>query len=243
METPVYPLVVITGSSSGIGAATAEAFAAAGYPLLLLARRVQLSEALGLAQATCAAVDVTDRSAVSQAIERAVEKWGPPDLLVNNAGIMPLGTLESQEPAEWQRLFDVNCVGLLNVTRCALPHMLRAGRGTIVNVGSIAGRNVYDNHMAYCGTKFAVHAMSEQMRRELAGRNIRVCIVAPGMVETELLESTTDARVKADYLGYKKAIGGAIEPRHVAESILAMYRMPQEVCVREVVIAPTCQEG
>ena len=191
----------------------------------------------------CVAVDVTDRKAVAGAVEVAVDKYGKPDLLVNNAGIMPLGVLEEQNPAEWQRLFDVNCVSLLNVSQIVGQHMLDQGHGTIINIGSIAGKNVYANHMAYCGTKFAVHAITEQMRREFAGRNIRVCLVAPGMVETELLDSTTNQEIKGDYLAYKESVGGAIDPVYVAQSMLTMYRMPQEVCVRELVIAPTRQEG
>ena len=243
MDKPTRPLVLITGSSSGIGAATAKEFSDGGHPLLLIARRVQQSEALGLPNALCAAVDVTRRDAVEEAVQRAVEEYGPPDLLVNNAGIMPLGTVGAQNPDEWQRLFDTNCVALLNVTQVVLPYMLAARRGTVVNVSSIAGRNLYAGHMAYCGTKFAVHAMSEQMRRELSARNIRVCVIAPGMVETELLDGTTAPDIKKDYLAYKQSIGGAIEAVHVARSIWSMYQMPQDVCIRELVIAPTKQEG
>jgi NADP-dependent 3-hydroxy acid dehydrogenase YdfG len=236
-------LVIITGASSGIGAATAREFAAMGHPLLLLARRRDRMEALALPNAVCAEVDVTDRRAVAGAISHAVEAFGPPDLLVNNAGIMPLGSIRDQDPAEWQQLFDVNCVSLLEVTQEVLPHMLDAGRGTIVNVGSVAGRNVYPNHMAYCGTKFAVHAISEQMRKELASTNIRVAVIAPGMVETELLDGTTSDTIKSDYISYKEEIGGAIGAEHVAKSIAVTYQMPQEVCIREIVLAPTRQDA
>ena len=98
--------------------------------------------------------------------------------------------------------------------------------------------------MAYCGTKFAVHAMTQpQMRREFAGRNVRVCLVAPGMVETELLDSTTNQAIKGGYLAYKASVGGAIDPAYVAQSMMTMYRMPQNVCIRELVIAPTRQDG
>ena len=243
MATVPRPLVVITGSSSGIGESAAREFAAAGYPLLLMARRVERSLALGLPNALCAEVDVTDRSAVVEAVKTAVDAWGTPDLLINNAGLMPLGTIDSQNPQEWQRLFDVNCVALLNVSQVICKYMIDQSCGTIINIGSIAGKNVYANHLAYCGTKFAVHAISEQMRRELARHNIRVCLVAPGMVETELLDSTTDLQIKEDYLSYKRSVGGAIDPVHVARSILAMYQMPPEVCIRELVIAPTRQES
>ena len=200
-------------------------------------------EALGLPDAIYAEVDVTDREALTGAISEAVDRFGPPDLLVKNAGIMPLGNIRDQDSAEWQQVFDVNCVALLNVTQEVLPLMLEAGRGTIVNVGSVAGRNLYPNHLAYCGTKFAVHAMSEQLRKDLAPTNIRVAVIAPGMVETELLEGTSSEAIKSEYSSYKEQIGGALDVGQVAKSISVNYRMPQEVCVREIVLAPTRQDA
>lgn len=237
------PLVVITGASSGIGAATAHEFATEGYPLLLLARRLEPMQGLGLDQAICRSVDVTDGQSVVAAIEDAASKWGPPDLLVNNAGIMPLGQVASQDPGEWQRLFDVNCVGLLAASQAVMPGMIERQRGTIINLGSIAGRNLYDNHAVYCGTKWAVHAMSEQIRREVAAHGVRVCVIAPGMTETELLDGTESDSIKDGYLAYKSQIGGAMDPRHIARAILSTYELPQEVCVRELVIAPTSQDA
>lgn len=235
------PLVVITGASSGIGAATARQFAAAEYPLLVLARRVEMMEAMGLPNTVCIQADVTAPEGVADAIAQASDRFGPPDLVVNNAGVMPLGRIDSQDPAEWQRLFDVNCVGLLNVSQIVLPGMIERRHGTIVNIGSIAGKNLYGDHAAYCGTKWAVHAMTEQMRREVAESNIRVIVMAPGMTETELLEGTSSDDIKEDYTSYKTSIGGALDPNHVASAILSIYELPQEVCVRELVVAPTSQ--
>ncbi len=235
------PLVIITGASSGIGAATARAFADAGHPLLLLARRVERMAAMDLPNARCVAADVTDRDAVARAVDEAVAAHGPADLLVNNAGIMPLGEIATQDRDEWQRMFDVNCVALLDLTQLVVPSMVERGAGTIVNVSSIAGRNVYGNHMAYCGTKFAVHAMSEQLRRELAPHGVRVVVIAPGMVETELLDLTTSEEIKAGYRAAKEEIGGAIDAGEIANAIAYAYAVPASVCVREVVIAPTRQ--
>jgi NADP-dependent 3-hydroxy acid dehydrogenase YdfG len=237
------PLVIITGASSGIGAATAGAFAKLGHPLLLLARRRQPMEALGLADAICIAADVTDRQGMQDALRLAETRFGPPDLLVNNAGIMPLGRILNQDPLEWQRLYDVNCIGLLNLTQLVLPGMIERRHGTVVNIGSVAGRSVYKDHMAYCGTKFAVHAMTEQIRREVAASSVRMVVVAPGMVETPLLEGTTSAETRRDYLSAKASMGGAIDASSIADAITYIYGLPQEVCIRELVIAPTRQEG
>lgn len=121
--TNAKPLVVITGASSGIGEATAKSFSAAGHPLLLVARRLDRLEALNLPNTICAQVDVTDRPKLTEAIEQAVAKYGPVDCLVNNAGVMLLGKVQTQNPEEWQRMFDVNLMGVLNGTHVVLPSM------------------------------------------------------------------------------------------------------------------------
>ena len=158
------PLAIVTGASSGIGEATARALAERGHPLLLVARRRDRLEALGLRDALCREVDVRDTASLRAAIEEATAKYGPPDLLVNNAGVMYLGDIADQDPGQFQDMFDVNVVALLAATQIVLPGMKQRGGGTIINIGSIAGRNVYGNHTAYCGTKFAVHAISESLR-------------------------------------------------------------------------------
>lgn len=237
------PLVVVTGASSGIGAATATAFAEKGYPLLVTARRRDRLEQLGLPNAEVAAVDVTDTDGMRAAIAAAEARFGAVDLLVNNAGVMPLGKVAEQDPRDWTRLFDVNVLALLETTRIVLPGMIERRHGTIVNLGSVAGRNLYENHTVYNGTKFAVHAMSEGLRREVAASNIRVVVVAPGQIATELLESTASEDIKADYLAYRESIGGALTPDNVARVILSTYELPQEVCVRELVLAPTAQDA
>lgn len=236
------PLVVITGASSGIGAATARAFAAAGHPLLLIARRLEPMAALGLADAELAAVDVTNTDAVRAAIARAEERFGPVDLLINNAGLMALSSVAEQDPALVQEQFDVNCVALMKNSQLVLPGMQSRGRGTIVNIGSIAGKQLYSDHTVYNGTKYAVHAMTEGLRRENAAHGVRVLLVAPGMVDTGLLGHTGGA-VLDGYLDYKRSIGGGLHPDDVASAILTAYQLPQHVSFREIVVAPTSQDA
>jgi NADP-dependent 3-hydroxy acid dehydrogenase YdfG len=235
------PLVVITGASSGIGAATAQAFGSRGYPTLLLARRAELIEQLQVPDSLARSVDVTDREALAAALEEATARYGAPDLLVNNAGVMPLSRVVDQDPEEWRTLFDVNCLALLTATQLVLPGMVAAGRGTVVNISSVAGHHVYPNHAVYSGTKFAVNAMTETMRREHADDGVRFSLVSPGIVDTDLLVSVSDAAIKESYEATKKRLSGGLEAATIAETIVGLYELPQDVCVREVVIAPTSQ--
>ncbi|GAA2243825.1 MULTISPECIES: SDR family oxidoreductase [Kitasatospora] len=237
------PLIIITGASSGIGAATARLLSAQGHPLLLLARRLEKLEELGLPDTLCRKVDVTDRDAVEAAVREAEERFGPVDAIVNNAGAMLLGRIADQGAEEWDRMIDLNIKGVLYGIRAVLPGMLARGIGTIINVSSIAGRKTFPNHTAYVGTKFAVHAMSENLREEVASRGVRVVTIAPGAVETELLSHTSDEQIKQDYEAWKKSAGGALDPQVVAEAIAYAYRQPQNVTVREIVLAATGQEA
>ena len=237
------PLVLITGASSGMGAATARAFDLAGYPTLIIARRLELLKKLNLSHAQLLGADVRDVNAIEAAIAEAEAKFGEVDLLVNNAGIMPLGAIQTQNNQEWRSMFEVNVLSLLEITQLVLPKMTARSHGTIINIGSVAGRNIYDNHAAYCGSKFAVHAISEGMRKEVANRNVRVTVIAPGMVETELLNSTDNPEVVAGYQEYKQSIGGAMPAHVVASLILSVYEQPQEICIREIVLAPTQQDA
>ena len=237
------PLVVITGASSGIGAATARAFAAAGHPLRLIARRLEPMQALGLPDAELAAVDVNDTPAVAAAITRAEARFGPVDLLVNNAGLMALSTVAEQDPALVQEQFDVNCVALMKNSQLVVRGMRERRHGTIVNIGSIAGKQLYENHVVYNGTKYAVHAMTEGLRRENSAFDVRVLLVAPGMVDTGLLGNTGEGDVLDGYLDYKKSIGGGLVPDDVAHAILAAYQLPQHISYREIVVAPTSQDA
>lgn len=237
------PLVVITGASSGIGAATAQAFSAQGHPLLLLARRVDRMQALDLPNTICAPVDVTDTAAVVAAIDSAQQQYGPVGCLVNNAGVMLLGQVDVQDPGQWQQMLNVNVMGVLNGIHAVLADMKARGEGTIVNISSVAGRKTFPDHAAYCATKFAVHALTENIREEVAESGVRMVVIAPGVVETELLGHTTDDGIKNGYQSWKEGIGGGIGPESVAEAILFAYNQPPNVCIREIVLAPTRQQG
>ncbi|MFZ5956291.1 SDR family oxidoreductase [Pseudomonas knackmussii] len=238
------PLIIVTGASSGIGEATARLFAAQGHPLLLLARRIDRLEALKLPNALCRAVDVTDRAALLAAVKEAEERFGPADALVNNAGVMLLGNMAEQDPAEWERMLDVNVKGLLNGVHAVLQGMIERRQGTVINVSSVAGRKTFPNHVAYVGTKFAVHAISENLREEVAPHNVRVVTIAPGAVETELLGHTTDEAIKAGYQAWKQDMGGQVlSAEDVAGAIGFAYNQPQGVCIREIVLAATRQQA
>ena len=235
-------LVVITGASSGIGKETAKAMSAAGHPLLLIARRVEKLEELSLPNTICKKVDVTDFQALRDAIVEAEEKYGKTDLMVNNAGAMLLGSIDTQDIAEWQRMYDLNVMALLNGMQAVLPDMKERKGGTIVNISSIAGKKTFPAHAAYCGTKFAVHAISENVREEVAANDVRVITIAPGAVETELLSHTTSEEIKKGYEEWKESMNGVIVPEDIARSIEFVYSQPQNVCIRELVIAATRQE-
>ena len=235
-------LVVITGASSGIGVAIAKAFNKAGHPLLLLARRADKMESLNLDNCLTSKVDVTDRVAIADAVKQAETKFGAVGCFVNNAGIMLLGQADTQEPDEWQKMLDVNVMGVLNGIHTVLADMKQRRSGTIINISSIAGRKTFGNHAAYCGTKFAVHALTENIREEVAAFDVRMVTIAPGAVETELLGHTTDKDIVAGYEEWKDSMGGAIKPETIAEVALFAYQQPQSVCVREIVVAATRQE-
>lgn len=235
------PLIVITGASSGIGAATARLLSSRGYPLLLLARRLEAMEALGLPNTMCRAVDMRDREAVAAAVREAEAQFGPVDAIVNNAGVMLLGEMLKQDPAEWDAMIDVNLKGVLAGIHAVLPGMVERGRGTIINMSSIAGRKTFPNHAAYCGTKFAVHAISENLREEVSQSGVRVVVIAPGAVETELLGHTTDEAIKSGYEDWKTSMGGVIAPEDIAEAVRFAYEQPQKLCIREIVLAATRQ--
>jgi NADP-dependent 3-hydroxy acid dehydrogenase YdfG len=236
------PLVVITGASSGIGAATARVFSAAGHPVLLIARRLEPMQALALSDAELAAADVNDTPAVSAAIARAEARFGPVDLLVNNAGLMALSPVAAPDPALVQEQFDVNCVALMKNSQLVLTGMQERKHGTIVNIGSIAGKQLYADHAVYNGTKYAVHAMTEAMRRENAVHDVRVLLVAPGMVDTNMLGNTRDGVELDEYLDYKRRIEGGLVPDDVAQAIFAAYALPQHISFREIVVARTSQD-
>lgn len=235
-------LAVITGASSGIGEALAKMLSAQGHPLLLIARRVERLKGLNLPNTLCAQVDITDHASLQQAIEAAEKQFGSVDLLVNNAGVMQLGQIDVQDATEWKTMYDTNVLGLLNGMQCVLSHMKAHNTGTIINISSIAGRKTFGDHAAYCGTKFAVHAISENVREEVANSNVRIITIAPGAVETELLSHTTSEEIINNYEAWKDSMGGVLAPEDIANAIIFAYSQPQSVCIREIVLAATKQE-
>ena len=234
-------LVVITGASSGIGMELARRFSAEGHPVLMLARRREVMEELNLPNSLCRSVDVTDLEAMQSAVREAEELYGKTDLLINCAGLMLLGYPAEQDFDEWSRMIDVNVKGVLTGTKAVLSDMIARNEGTIINIRSIAGRKTFDNHSVYCATKYAVHAMTESMRREASGSNVRMIVIAPGVVETPLLSHTSNQEIKDNYNLWKQEIDGGLEPSQIADCAWFAYQMPQEVCVREIVIAKTKQ--
>lgn len=235
-------LVVITGASSGIGEAIARRLSAAGHPLLLLARRVERLEALALPNTMCEKVDVCDKASFEQAIAKAEAEYGPADLLINNAGVMLLSQLDVQDANEWKAMFDVNVIGLMNGMQAVLAPMKARQGGTIINISSVAGRKTFPDHAAYCGTKFAVHAISENVREEVAANDVRVVTIAPGAVETELLSHTSSDDIINGYQDWKDSMGGVLAADDVARAVEFAYQQPQNVCIREIVLAPTRQQ-
>lgn len=173
---------------------------------------------------------------------RRKKKFGPLGCLVNNAGLMLLGAIHEQNPEEWKQMYDVNVLGVLNGMHIVLPGMIHRKKGTIINISSVAGRFTFPHHAAYCGTKYAVHAITENVRKEVAQHNVRLAIIAPGAVETDLLSHTTSEEIKAGYEGWKKEMGGVLRPEDIARAVVYAYEQPQNVCVREVMVAATRQE-
>ena len=240
-------IVFVTGASSGIGEATAQAFAALGARILMCARRAERLEKLAekLEYEHKVAVhyfrlDVRDRAGVDRAVAGLPADWKAIDVLVNNAGLsrglakLPQGLVE-----DWEEMLDTNVKGLLFVSRAVIPGMIERGRGHIINIGSIAGHEVYPGGNVYCASKFAVRALSKGLRLDLNGTPIRVSEVAPGMVETEfsLVRFHGDAERAAKVYQGLTPLG----PDDIADAVVWCATRPAHVNVSEVVVMPTAQ--
>ena len=242
-------LILVTGASSGIGAACARRFAAEGADLMLWARRADRLERLAAELGTehpvrisIAQVDVRDRSAVDRAAEALVRAARVPDVLINNAGLASgMSRIHEGDPEDWDRMIDTNLKGLLNVTRAILPHMIARGRGHIVNIGSTAGHQVYPMGNVYNATKFGVKALTEGMNLDVAGTPIRVSSVDPGLVETEFSEVRFHGdrqRAKSVYQGLKP-----LSADDVADTISYVVNLPEHVNILDLVMMPTAQRN
>ena len=236
------PVAVITGASSGIGAATARTLAAHGYQLALLARRVdrleELTDQLG-GPAIAIAADVTDRDALVAAADQVEQQLGSADVLVNNAGVMLLGPFGSTQREEARRMVEVNLLGAMTATEVFLDQ-LRDGDGDLVNISSVAGRTARAGNAVYAATKWGTNGWSEALRQELQP-DMRVTVIEPGAVATELTDHITDPAAKqgAEQL-YTQL---AITADDVAEVIAFAVTRPWRMTLNEILLRPTAQTG
>lgn len=235
--------VLVTGASSGIGRACAEAFARAGARLALCARRGDRLEELaaGLdAEVHRFELDVRDRAAVDAAVADLPDGWGEIDVLVNSAGLAAgLAPLQDGDPDDWERMLDTNVKGLLWVTRAVLPGMLARGRGHVVNIGSVAGHETYPSGAVYCASKAAVDRITAGLRMDVLGSGVRVSTVDPGLVDTEfsVVRFAGDRdRAAGVYQGMTPLTGA-----DVAETVVWVASRPDHVQVAEVQLLPTAQ--
>ena len=240
-------VAAITGASSGIGEATAIALAGAGAAVSLGARRKDrlddLAERISSdgGRALAIEADIGDQRQAESFIGRTAEELGGLDILINNAGLMLLGPVEGADLEEWRRMVDVNVLGLLYCTHAALPLMRERGGGHIVNLSSVAGRYATFGSAVYNLTKFGVTGFSEALRQEALNSNIRVSIVEPGMVDTELQGHNENPAVREGLQKFRDDIGTVLEADDIARGILYAVSQPEHVNVNEVLIRPTGQ--
>jgi NADP-dependent 3-hydroxy acid dehydrogenase YdfG len=246
-------VAIVTGASSGIGEATAKQLAELGATVAVVARRgdrltslvAEIEAAGGSALAVTA--DITERVQAEHAVQTVIDRFGRLDILINNAGLMLLGSVLDQEVEEWERMIAVNQNGLLFMTKAVLPHLLAAaeddlrGVADIVNISSIAGRQAWANFAAYNMTKFGVNGFTEALRQEVTKKHVRVGVLEPGAVETELISHNNDA-VK-DHLAVSDAenIPEKLQPEDIAESIAYMVTRHRRSSVAELWAMPTSQ--
>jgi NADP-dependent 3-hydroxy acid dehydrogenase YdfG len=237
-------VVVITGASSGLGEATARLLAAEGARPVLGARRLdrleRLAGELSLPKEAAVETDVRKADQVQHLADRAVSLYGRIDVMLNNAGVMPLSLLESRKIEEWERMVDVNIKGVLYGIAAVLPHMIAQKSGHIINVSSVAGHKVGPGSSVYSATKHAVRALAEGLRQEVKPHNIRTTIISPGAVVTELGDGITDPG-RAEYVRDLYATIG-IPPDSFARAVTFAISQPDEVDINEILFRPTKQE-
>lgn len=241
MKDQLSKVILITGASSGIGEATARHLAALGHRVVLGARRTERLVALAAAiretggVADVAQLDVTSLDSMRDFVAFAVERHGQVDVLVNNAGVMPLSKLDALKVDEWNRMIDVNIRGVLHGIATVLPGMQARRSGQFINIASIGAYAVSPTAAVYCATKFAVAAITEGLRQEVGG-DIRVTLVSPGVVESELAESISDGLARDTMREFRKV---AIKPEAIARAIAFAIDQPADVDVSEMIVRPT----
>jgi len=246
MENIKGKVVVITGASSGMGEAAAKHLANLGASVVLGARRADKIEKLSKdindngGKSLAFTVDVTKRDQVKQFVHSAVQHFGRVDVILNNAGIMPLSPIDRLNVDEWDTMIDVNIKGVLNGIAAVLPYMKEQKSGQIINTSSVAGHKIFGGSAVYSATKFAVRALSEGLRMEVKPYNIRTTIVCPGAVKTELLKHITEADIQKANQDYVGAVG--ISPDSFARVVAFAISQPDDVDINEVIFRPTAQE-
>jgi NADP-dependent 3-hydroxy acid dehydrogenase YdfG len=242
-------VAVVTGASSGIGEATAKALAREGYAVSLAARREErineLAEEISSSGGKALAVptDVGDLSSAQALIQRTKDELGSVDVLINNAGVMLLGPILGADIEHWQRMVNVNVLGLMYCTHAALPIMQEQGGGHVVNVSSVAGRVARLGSGVYNATKWGVGAFSESLRQEALNYGVRVTIIEPGYVDTELQGHNEHPMVVERMAKDKEQIGKVLEAGDIANAIVYAVQQPEHVSINEVLIRPTRQQG
>jgi NADP-dependent 3-hydroxy acid dehydrogenase YdfG len=244
-------VAIVTGASSGIGDATARRLAEHGASVAVIARRAERLDTLvknieaagGIALAVAA--DITDRAQAEQAVQTVVDRFGRLDILINNAGLMLLGPIVGADVDEWERMIAVNQKGLLYVTNAALPHLLKAAEdgprrvADIVNISSIAGRVAWANYGVYNMTKFGVNGFTEALRQEVTKKHVRVGVLEPGAVDTELVSHNNET-VKNE-LAASDAIAEPLQPEDIADNVAFMVTRPRRSSIAELWAMPTSQ--
>lgn len=249
MNTLAGRKALITGATSGIGAATARALARAGADVALTGRRTdrlqQLRDeitAAGYGTAYAFELDVTDEAVVTDVVSDAADALGGLDLLVNNAGVMLIGGFENGNSDDWRAMTATNILGTMYTTRAALPFLKRADPvADVVNISSVAGRVAYAGSVGYNASKFAVNGFSESLRQELTGTGVRVAVVEPGMVRTELLDHITDPAGRAQADAYYGSMP-ILEADDVAGAVLYITSQPAYAAVAEILLRPAGQQ-
>lgn len=239
-------VIVITGASSGMGAAAARHLAAEGASIVVAARRVDRIETLVAditksgGNAVAVATDVTQLDDMQRLVDTAVQTFGRIDVLINNAGIMPLSPLERLKVDEWNQMIDVNLRGVLHGIAAALPYMKEQRSGHIIVTGSVAAYKVFPGSAVYSATKFALRGLSEGLRQEMKPYNIRNTLISPGAVTTELLDHISERDVQSANQDYVGKVG--IPAESYARMVAFAVSQPEDVDVNDIIFRPTAQE-